>query len=439
MSEDKTMRKNSVLRFIAGLACVAAMAATLTACGKKKESTSLRTQLETPTNLEFNWEDGTMSFTAVENATYYRVYFFNITEPNDALGNTDYFKYTTEEVIETYPDGQTGTSTQIVYEQNDDGSYVTIDRDELFSETPTFSKRYAATYLDANEDKQSYQAGDTVTLTLPNDSIGGGTYYIAVKAGGPIALYTMSDYLTTDEPVVAKMHNVDPEISLDYSNTFNQYGTTTKTQQMGNMTMESSSVDTTNEVLDGNGMMFEISNAETLYNSDANIQLSYRITDSTGAEVPFSYTNVRMKRNDSNTFCGWELVDSGSDATEGTASVSHYIYSHSGPTMEYQTSGFFYINGLTVGETYTLYITAPGDGGATSYDSGETSFEFTYIVTEWTASSDSSSSAGAGMMAAEPDMAAEFGEGPAGEAGDINAEEIPADGTAAAPFEAPAT
>lgn len=389
------MKKSKIVKMMALAVCSVAVAASASAC-TDKGNTSLRTQLETPTELAFNWEEGTMSFKAVENATYYRVYFYNVTEPSDTIGNTDYFKSHTETQTETYPDGNTSEKEVTVYDTDENGNYVTYAREEILTMSPTYSKRYAATYMDENDDKHAYNAGETVTFDLPNDSVGGGNYYIAVKAGGPIALYTLSEYVCTPQPVSAIMHNVDPEISLDYSNTFNQYGTKTSTSSGPFGSMESNTVDTENEVLDGTGMMFEISNAETFYNANANIQLTYHIKDSSGNDVPFSFVNVKMKRNDSNTFCGWEVKDQGSSVTSGTASVSHYIYSHSGPTMEYQTSGFFYITGLTEGETYTLYITAPGDNGETSYDSGESSFEFEFAVTEWTADSSSGGGSGGG-------------------------------------------
>lgn len=357
----------------------------LTGCTSQKAESSLRSKLETPTGLEFEWDDGTFSFTGVANATYYRVYFYNVGEPDDTIGNTDYFKSHTEEKTETYPDGNTSTSTVTVYDTDDNGNYVLKDQEEILAMSPTFSKRYSASYTDANGDKVSYKAGEKVTFTLPNDSVGGGTYYIGVKAGGPISLYSMSDFLLAEGKVNAIMHYIDPEMSLSYSNTFDGYEgvETTSTNPFGGSS--TSTTKGTNQVLDGTGMMFEISNADSFYSANPNASFTYTITDSTGAEVSFKYANIKMNRNDSNTFCGWTVVEQPETAgTSGTASVSHYIFGHSGPTMEYQTSGFFYINGLTEGENYTLHIKAVGDDGKTSYDSNIVDYEFTAEVTEWT-------------------------------------------------------
>lgn len=394
-------------------------------------SKSLRTQLEAPSDLTFNWEAGTFSFKAVEHATYYRAYFYNIGSPDDDIGNTEYFKSHTEEETETYPDGQSSTKTVTVYDTDDNGNYILKDQEEILAMSPTFSKRFAANYIDANGDRQNYQAGETVTFTLPNESVGGGTYYIGVKSGGPISLYSTSEMLLANGKVKAIMHCIDPEMTIDYSNTFNQYGTKESTTQMGPMTMTSNTQDKDNEVLDGTGMMLEIANADSFYNANPNSSFSYSIKDAEGKAVTFTYTNIKMKRNDSNTFCGWEKVEKKENVTTGTASVSHYIYSHSGPTMEYQTSGFFYINGLTTGSKYTLTIKALGDNGETSYDSESVDYEFTAAVTPWTAEYSAGGGGGfpgGGGGGGAPSGPTEGGDTPAGptEGGDTGSSDTPA-------------
>lgn len=196
----------------------------------------------------------------------------------------------------------------------------------------------------------------------------------------------MSDYLVAEEPTTLILHNVDPEVStsttLDgFSTTFSQYGTT---ETIGGMGGTSNELDTSNVVLEDDGMMFEINNADTYYNASPDTELRYYITtEEDGTEedaVTFSYENIKMTRNDGNSFCGWIEVGEGNDVTEGTASVNNYIYSHSGPTMEYQTTGWFWISGLTEGQTYYLHIYVPGDDGVSSYDSSYVTVEFVYNV-----------------------------------------------------------
>lgn len=351
-----------------------------------EDSDSLRSQLEVPYNLTYDFEAGTFSFTAVENAAYYRVYFYNVTEPSEDLGNTGYFQSETKEVEQENPDGTTSTVTETEYLTDENGDYLLQPLETILSLTPTYSKRFNAQYTDENGDRQTYEAGDTVTFELPNSNIGGGEYIVGIRAGGPIALYTMSDYLVDEEPTTLILHNVDPEISTGtamdgFSTTFSQYGTTETTGGMGGT---SNSIDTSNVVLENDGMMFEIDNADTYCSANPDTQLIYYITETEdGTEsdaVTFSYENIKMTRNDSNTFCGWIEAEQGTDVTEGTASVNNYIYSHSGPTMEYQTTGWFWISGLTEGQTYYLHIYVPGDDGATSYDSEYVTVDFVYSV-----------------------------------------------------------
>lgn len=376
---------NKIFAFTITAALAATLTAGLAACGGGGDSGSLRSQLEVPTNLTYNFEAGTFSFTAVENATYYRVYFYNVTEPSEDLGNTDYFQSITEEVTETYPDGNTGTTTVTTYLTDENGDYLLQPLDTILSLTPTYSKRFNAQYTDENGDRQTYEAGETVTFELPNSNIGGGEYYVGIRAGGPIALYTMSDYLVAEEPTTLILHNVDPDVSTSttmsgFSTTFSQYGT----KETQGMFGTSNTIDTDNVVLEDEGMMFEINNADTYYNASPNTELRYYITteeDGTEADaVTFSYENIKMTRNDGNTFCGWKEVEQGDNVKQGTASVNNYIYSHSGPTMEYQTTGWFWISGLTEGQTYYLHIYVPGDDGKSSYDSSYVTVEFVYTV-----------------------------------------------------------
>ena len=140
----------------------------------------------------------------------------------------------------------------------------------------------------------------------------------------------MSDYLVAEEPTTLILHNVDPEVStsttLDgFSTTFSQYGTTETIDGMGGTSNE---LDTSNVVLEDDGMMFEINNADTYYNASPDTELRYYITtEEDGTEedaVTFSYENIKMTRNDGNSFCGWIEVGEGNDVTEGTASVNNY-------------------------------------------------------------------------------------------------------------------
>lgn len=373
------MKKSKLILTIASVVTAGTCAVTMAACGKDDAPKSLRSQLTTPTNFSTNYQEGTLSFKAVENATYYRVYFYYIGEPDEDLGNTDYFASHTETVIETYPDGNTSEKEQIVYDKDENGNYVLKDKDTILSLTPTYSKRYNATYTDANGDKHSYNAGETVSIVLPNESIRGGKYYVGVRAGGPIALYTLSEYLVETCEVV--LHNVTPEISTDYSTGFYQYGSkeTTNTTPMG--TSLSYTVDKDVTVLDGTGQLFEIANANSLYSANPNMELTYTVTDESGTEVSFTYTSLKMQRNDANKFCGWSNVEKVENVTTGKANISYYVYSHSGPTMFYTATSFFYVSGLEEGKTYTLHVTAPGDDGLTSYDSevGTFTFVFTHI------------------------------------------------------------
>lgn len=201
-----------------------------------EDSDSLRSQLEVPYNLTYDFEAGTFSFTAVENAAYYRVYFYNVTEPSEDLGNTGYFQSETKEVEQENPDGTTSTVTETEYLTDENGDYLLQPLETILSLTPTYSKRFNAQYTDENGDRQTYEAGDTVTFELPNSNIGGGEYIVGIRAGGPIALYTMSDYLVDEEPTTLILHNVDPEISTStamdgFSTTFSQYGTTETTAE----------------------------------------------------------------------------------------------------------------------------------------------------------------------------------------------------------------
>ena len=328
---------NKIIKITLAAAVAATLTAGIAACGGGEDSDSLRSQLEVPYNLTYDFEAGTFSFTAVENAAYYRVYFYNVTEPSEDLGNTGYFQSETKEVEQENPDGTTSTVTETEYLTDENGDYLLQPLETILSLTPTYSKRFNAQYTDENGDRQTYEAGDTVTFELPNSNIGGGEYIVGIRAGGPIALYTMSDYLVDEEPTTLILHNVDPEISTStamdgFSTTFSQYGTTETTGGMGGT---SNSIDTSNVVLENDGMMFEIDNADTYCSANPDTQLIYYITETEdGTEsdaVTFSYENIKMTRNDSNTFCGWIEAEQGTDVTEGTASVNNYIYSHSGP------------------------------------------------------------------------------------------------------------
>lgn len=389
------MKKNKFV--LAALLSVAM----LSACGGSSETTSLRTKLDAPTDLTFDLEAGTFSFKAVANATYYRVYFHDLTAPTDEYATDSPNEYyvthlETREVPGAFPGAEATEQEVYVYDTDESGNKILKSDEEILSCTPAYSKRYSATYLDADENKQYYEAGETTTFELPNDSIGGGTYLIGVKSGGPIALYSNSDFLAQHATLV--LHNVDPEItSNDFSFDFNQYGTTTTTTNMGGMSMESHSVDTTNEVLNGEGMMFEISNADSYYSANPDTTLSYTIADASGASVSFDYTDVRMYRNDSNTFCGWDLIKTEDGVTTGSAGVSNFVYAHQGPTMKYASGGYFYVEGLTEGTEYTLKIKANGDGGTSSYDSSEVEYNFTFAKTAWTASSNQGGGEGGGF------------------------------------------
>jgi len=389
------MKKNKFV--LASLVSIAM----LSSCGSSEVKTSLRTKLEAPTDLTFNLEAGTFSFKTVANATYYRVYFCDLTAPTDEYATdtpNDYYKTHMEvrEVPGAFPGAEATSQEVYVYDTDESGNKVLKTDEEILSYSPAYSKRYSATYIDANDERKNYEAGETATFELPNDSIGGGSYLIGIKSGGPIALYSNSDFLAQHATLI--LHNVDPDITTgDYSFTFNQYGTKTTTQQMGPSTMESHTVDTENEVLSGNGMVFEILNADSYYSANPDTSLTYSIVDSTGAEVSFDYTDVRMYRNDSNAFCGWDKIKSETGVKQGSAGVSNFIYAHQGPTMKYASAGYFYIEGLTEGTQYTLKIKANGDGGTSSYDSNEVDYQFTFSKTAWTASSSSGGGGGGGF------------------------------------------
>lgn len=384
--------------FIAAL--VGTCAVGLASCNTKT-STSLRTKLDAITGITYNFEAGTFSFTAVDHATYYRVYFYDITSPDNS---PDYFQSEKKTVVETYPDGQTGTSEQTVYLTDADGNYLRKTDEEILAMTPTYSKRYNAIYTDNDGNKHNYAVGDTVTFDLPNSNIGGGKYLVGVRSGGTIALYTMSDFFVNEQQLV--LHYVDPEIETNQDNftcNFNQYGTKLSTNMFG----QSATLDTDTIVLNGDtveggeentvyGMMMEISNASTYYNAGPETTLNYYITDSNGDKVTFGYNNIRMNRNDSNSFCGWTNVASSGTANvqAGTASTNRYIYGHSGPTMEYQITGWIWVYGLTVGQSYTLNIQAEGDNGKTAYSSDLAKVAFTYGYSSLSASSSSGGGGG---------------------------------------------
>lgn len=389
--KTKDIAKIGILAALVGTCAIG-----LASCNSKT-STSLRTKLDPISDIAYDFEAGTFSFTAVNHASYYRVYFYDITSPDNS---PDYFVSETKTVIETYPDGNTGTSVQTVYVTDENGNYVRKSDEEILALTPTYSKRYNAIYTDESGNKQSYTEGQTVTLDLPNSNIGGGQYLIGVRSGGSIALYTMSDFYVEEEKLI--LHYVDPEIETNQENftcNFNQYGATFSEGRFGT----SASLDTSKVVLDGDtvesgeegkvyGMMMEITNASTYYNAGPETTLNYYITDSTGAKVNFGYNNIRMNRNDGNSFCGWTDVESsdGANVQTGTASTNRYVYSHSGPTMMYQISGWVWVYGLTLGETYTLNIQAEGDNGVSAYSSEVTKTEFTYAYSELSASTSTS-------------------------------------------------
>ncbi|MCD8307155.1 MAG: hypothetical protein LUD51_02870 [Clostridia bacterium] len=420
--------------------CALSMAA-FAACGGSSSSTSLRTQLDAvdPTTVSFDFDKGTFSFTAVENATYYRVYFYNVEEPNEDLDNYDYFVYTTDDGSDSsdeteasaktgtlvayadetdgaeeqeeqtqegdaqeggnteYPDaggdaggdftppdaggapdmggGDFGGGSSVTYnfEKDADGNYVLQDYDTILSQSATYSKRYNAYYYDEETDtKTYYEAGDTVTFTLPNDSISGGRYIIGIKSGGTLALYTLSDWCVVDTNL--KLQYVTPEInSGEWSWSWKVSSDTTYYQADGSTAAT--------DYPDGNGMMFELVNADTMYAADPSMELTFYITDSNGNKVDFSYYDLNMTRADSNSLSYWTIANSGTSVQEGMMTLGYSVYSHSGPTMFYAAYGYAYVLGLTVDSSYTFHIQAIAPStSTTAVSSAEATFDFTYTV-----------------------------------------------------------
>ncbi len=444
----KTTRK--ILICAAVSACALSLAA-FAACGGSS-STSLRTQLDSvdESTVSFDFDAGTFSFTAVENATYYRVYFYNVEEPSEDLDNYDYFVYTTDEdsddtasasaattvrseialartgeednnddesgsgtetdgtdndtddttgddnsgdgseeggeqggddVFVPGPDmggdapafGDAGSSVTYNFEKDADGNYVLQDTDTILSQSATYSKRYNAYYYDEETDtKTYYEAGDTVTFTLPNDSLSGGRYIIGIKSGGPLALYTLSDWCVIDTTL--KLKYVTPEInSGDWSWSWSVTDATYKDTD-GNELSEGTPSN-------GNGMMMELVNAESLYAANSAMELSFYITDSTGNKVSFTYYDLNMTRTDGNALSYWTIAHSGTSTQTGTWTIGYSVYSHDGPTMHYASYGYVYITGLTESTEYTIHVQAEAPtGSATAISSDEGTFTFTFTV-----------------------------------------------------------
>ncbi len=398
---NKTKRNIMICAAVA--ACSLSLAA-FAACGGDSGSTSLRTQLDTvdETSVSFNFPNGTFSFKAVENATYYRVYFYNVEEPNSDLDNYDYFKYTIPEAEEEEEEAEEeeadpdappafddGSSSGVEYdfETNDDGTYVISD--DILTQSPTFSKRYNAYYYDeATDEKTYYEAGDTMTFDLPNDSISGGRYIIGIRAGGPLALYTLSEFCVVDTTLALKY--VTPEVnSGDWSWSWS-VGSGASFKDPSKYTEQEASfpMSGTTKVYEdsetkpaGNGMMFEIVNADTMYAANPSMEMDYYITDANGDTVNFTYYDLNMVRNDSNSLDYWLVAGYETNASAGSVTLGYSVYSHSGPTMFYAAYGYFYIEGLTVGTEYTLHISAEApEDSTTAYSSEEGTFTFTYEI-----------------------------------------------------------
>lgn len=388
---NKFLKKSLVI----GLSCLAAASLTMFAACSSDSDSSIRSQLESvdSESISIDLSEGTVSFTTVANARYYRFAFYYLDSPSDDYNNTSYF--TTETVTVENPDGTTYESED--YATDEDGNYILIDDEEIINSTATYSKRYNAYYYDDDGEKTYYEAGETMTIELPNDSIPGGNYLFTIRSCGQVVLYTMSDPTVVKANLILKIPT--PVVTTDYSVGYTPYGCTEgETNSFGST---SYSTDTDTIILDGTGMLLEIENADSLYSALSSMTLEYCILQGTYDDTSFDeYTFSSLKENsnavsfdwenlfyycsDSSSFYGWGINASGESETVGEANLYNYIYAHQGPTMYYTTTSFLYISGLTEGTAYTMFIYAEGDDGETCYDSTVGYFNFTFAYSDTT-------------------------------------------------------
>lgn len=375
-----------LLSTVMAVCCVFA----LTACGDEGSVSEGKPQLAAPTEMNISCaSDGaTVSFKAVENATYYRVYYYYLSEPGSDYNNEDYFEK--ETVISTNPGPDQGQEVE-QYKQNEDGSYVLKDKEIIIASTPTYSKRFSS----------SEEAGATVTTDIPSSNLPLGEYYVAVKAGGPISKYRTSVAVTSDKTkLVLKL--LSAELTVETSKSWRNSGTQVSAGMFGSSYTE----DRTTPVFDGDGMLISLTSesAKALYSANPNQELQLYVTNAAGERVDFSYVPVKYCCNDSNTFCGWSVYTPSTETDAPTAEgysvtaaaeevacfpVNTYVYGHEGPNMHYDYSADVYISGLEAGLTYKVYVVAKGSEGS-SYDSDVSELVFEFGATSGNMSEDES-------------------------------------------------